>query len=337
MAVRFDSHAPTSKVHREVAERLNSERFRTFAFFKEQPDDLPCNITPVMLPVWGTSLKPISTFVKAVKITPKLLSSSIDIIQTIVNPYFLPLQQLSKLKGKHVITLHGVPETKKLFYIGKILSNHASKIVSVSNYTAQKIKQYYGVDSQVIRNGVNSNFFHPVKHNNDRVKIVFVGRLISWKRPQWVAKLAKCFPNCDFIIHGRGLMESSLKTFNLPNLTVDSSFVSNEKLRDLYAKSDIFLFPSTDWCSLVSLEAMACGVPLLLNSVGGQAEFIEDGREGLLAKTFDETKEKLQYLIEDENVRRDMGGEARRTALKSNWLYATRKYELLYEEAASYG
>lgn len=58
---------------------------------------------------------------------------------------------------------------------------------------------------------------------------------------------------------------------NLPNLKFDSSFVSREELRYLYAKSDIFLFPSTDSCPLVTLEAMACDVPLLMNLVGGQA------------------------------------------------------------------
>ena len=342
MAVRFDSHAPTAIVHKEVAERLNPERFRVFAFFKEEANesDLPSHITPVVLPRWGASLKPVSTFAKAVKILPKILLAPKDVVHTITNPYFFPLQQIRRLsdfKGKYVNTLHGMPETTKLYYIGKILSNHASAVISVSNYTAKMVKKHYGVKSQVIYNGVDCRFFHPIKHDNARPKILYVGRLISSKRPHWVAKLAKCFPTCDFTIHGRGPMKPILEQTaeNLPNLNIDSSFVSREELRDLYAKSDIFFFPSTDWCPLVTLEVMACGVPLLMHSVGGQAESIEEGKEGMLAKTYTETKRKLQFLIEDENMRKKMGKEARRTALGLDWKYVAQKHEVLYEEVTS--
>jgi glycosyltransferase involved in cell wall biosynthesis len=341
IAVRFDSYAPTTIVHREVAERLNPERFRVFAFFKEEANesDLPYHITPVVLPRWGASLKPISTFIKAVQILPKILLAPKDVVHTIANLYFLPLQQIWRLldfKGKYVITLHGIPETTKLYYTGKILSNYASAVISVSNYTAKMVKKHYGLESQVIYNGVNCGFFRPIKHDNDRPMILYVGRLISSKKPHWVAELAKSFPTCDFKIHGRGPMKSVLEQTakNLPNLNIDSSFVNCEELRKLYAKSDIFLFPAIDWCPLVTLEAMACGVPLLMNSIGGQTESIEEGKEGMLAKTYTETKRKLQYLIEDENVRKKMGEEARRTALGLDWKYVAKKHEVLYEELA---
>lgn len=339
MAVRFDSHAPTAKVHNEVAKRLNPSKFRVFAFYKEEGNegDIPSHVIPLALPRWGAYLKPMSTLMKAVRILPEILLTPKDVIHTIANLYFFPLQRIGRLldfKGRYFITLHGIPETTSLYYIGKAMSKHATKVISVSNYTAEMVRKHYGVKSQVIYNGVDCRFFHPIKHDNDRPRILYVGRLISWKRPHWIVKLARFFPNCDFILHGRGPLKPALERAaeKMRNVYIDTSFISKEELHDLYAKSDIFLFPSTDWCPLVTLEAMACGIPLLVNSVGGQAEPIEEGKEGLLASTYDETKRKLQYLIDNEDVRNKMSEEARVTALRLDWKHVAEKHEVLYEE-----
>jgi glycosyltransferase involved in cell wall biosynthesis len=41
-------------------------------------------------------------------------------------------------------------------------------------------------------------------------------------------------------------------------------FLSRDKLADLYADADLFVFPSsTETCGLVALEAMASGLPVI--------------------------------------------------------------------------
>lgn len=297
-------------VHREVAKRLDPSKFGVYSMHVKR--DLKHDLMNTLV---------------------DFLPIHIDIIHSPNYPQAL-LLHLLKRKAKFILTFHGVSFQRRVYYRGKVLSRGADVITTVSKYSADAVKKFFGMDSQVIYNGVDTDFFHPKLKNNDRLKILYTGRLVKWKRPHWVAKLAKKFPDCDFIIHGQGPMETNLKQFanKLTNLEVDSSFLPKEKLRDLYAKSDIFLYPSTDWLPLVTLEAMACGLPLLLHSIGGQSELIHNGREGLLSSTLKGMEENLRYLVEDSEARRKMGRNARENSLRFQWERVAEQYAQLYLE-----
>lgn len=338
MPMRFYIGDPIRTVHKEVAKRLDPKEFRVYAYSmmeKSHPNHISL-IEKTYHSYKGSFIE------RAITILPKILSIPSGIIHTVAEPKFLLLYYIRKIrdfKGKHIITLHGLPGDFKgdrnFFMIGKYLSKDADAITSVSKFTAKIVKRYYNVESEVIYNGVCTNFFRPSDHINERPKILYVGRLVFWKKPQFVAKMAKFFPKCDFIIHGRGPMKEELDQIakRQPNLIVDSTFLDRYQLRELYAKSDIFFFPSIDWFGLVCLEAMACGLPLLINCVGGQSELIKNGKHGLLARTFEEMKKNLSYFIEDENTRRNAGKEARYYTQKNfDWKKIVPKYEELYKK-----
>ena len=53
-------------------------------------------------------------------------------------------------------------------------------------------------------------------------------------------------------------------------------------IRECYAASDFFVLPTYyDPCSLVVLEALACGLPVITTLQNGAGELITDGRAGL--------------------------------------------------------
>jgi UDP-glucose:(heptosyl)LPS alpha-1,3-glucosyltransferase len=53
-----------------------------------------------------------------------------------------------------------------------------------------------------------------------------------------------------------------------------------------YAAADAYVHPTWyDPCSLVVLEALACGLPVVTTAFNGAAELIEDGRDGFLLDT----------------------------------------------------
>ncbi|HZK49596.1 MAG TPA: glycosyltransferase family 4 protein, partial [Thermoleophilia bacterium] len=66
-----------------------------------------------------------------------------------------------------------------------------------------------------------------------------------------------------------------------------------EEMRQLYRSADIVLVPSVhsenveEATSLSALEAMACGCPVIAGAVGGLAEMIDDGVNGLLVPASD--------------------------------------------------
>ena len=55
-------------------------------------------------------------------------------------------------------------------------------------------------------------------------------------------------------------------------------------IRECYASSDFFVLPTYyDPCSLVVLEALACGLPVITTAQNGAGELMTDGREGYVS------------------------------------------------------
>ena len=65
---------------------------------------------------------------------------------------------------------------------------------------------------------------------------------------------------------------------------------------------------------MVIIEAMACGVPpVSFTCPCGPRDIIDDGKDGLLVEdgNIEELAEKICYLIENEETRKEMGRQAR--------------------------
>jgi glycosyltransferase involved in cell wall biosynthesis len=85
-----------------------------------------------------------------------------------------------------------------------------------------------------------------------------------------------------------------------------------EFLRDL----DCFYYNTSTWIEpwgRVVIEAMGCGLPVLVSDTGGYAQAIEHGRSGLVFHTVDEAVELMRQLAADPALRQRLGDEARRS------------------------
>jgi glycosyltransferase involved in cell wall biosynthesis/GT2 family glycosyltransferase len=83
-----------------------------------------------------------------------------------------------------------------------------------------------------------------------------------------------------------------------------------------YAAADIFVAPSKyESFGLIFIEAMCFGKPVVAYDVGGAAELIEDGVNGLLAEagTPHHLAECIARLVEDPELRQQIGRRARAT------------------------
>src|SRR5690606_26536514 len=77
----------------------------------------------------------------------------------------------------------------------------------------------------------------------------------------------------------------------------------HDDVRECYWSSDFFVSPSYyDPCSLVVMEALACGLPVITSSRNGAGELMTDGKQGYVLSApdaIDELAEALDKLTDD--------------------------------------
>ena len=84
---------------------------------------------------------------------------------------------------------------------------------------------------------------------------------------------------------------------------------------------------------LVVLEAMACGLPVVISQGFSAAEVVDHGKTGYLAEinNVSDWVDKLTLLIKDEALRRRLGHAARAKQLRQfSWAKAARQHLRLF-------
>ncbi len=85
-------------------------------------------------------------------------------------------------------------------------------------------------------------------------------------------------------------------------------------MRPIYAQADVLLHPTRwDACSLVVLEAMACGLPVVTTAVNGAAGMIVSGTSGLVLPVPEDVPglAAAMRMLLDSKIRQTMGRAAR--------------------------
>ncbi len=95
--------------------------------------------------------------------------------------------------------------------------------------------------------------------------------------------------------------------------------VSRQELASLYRNAAVFLLSSDEeGLGMVLLEAMASGLAVVSTRCGGPETAVVDGKTGLLAPVGDWSAfaEKIEFLLSDASLRKDMGAAARTRAVE---------------------
>lgn len=103
-----------------------------------------------------------------------------------------------------------------------------------------------------------------------------------------------------------------------------------------YAASDAFILPTLyEAFSLSILEAMSSGLPVITTKIAGAIDLLSDGVDGLLLDSpVDDCqlRQKMQMLIENNDLCNALGKEARKTAEKYSWDMVAERTLNLYTE-----
>ncbi|MEO8590061.1 MAG: glycosyltransferase family 4 protein [Flavobacteriales bacterium] len=113
-------------------------------------------------------------------------------------------------------------------------------------------------------------------------------------------------------------------SYTLPELGITGlPWRKDTELADLGAMDiGIMPLPDDEWargkCGLKGLQYMSLGIPTIMSPVGVNSTIITDGENGFLAAGMDEWVAKLSRLIDDAELRRRMGAQARRS-VEDHW------------------
>lgn len=213
--------------------------------------------------------------------------------------------------------------------------NRCDALVAPSQSQIDELKtQGMHDDISIWSRGVDRDVFDPSKRDmewrranglvDEDVAIVFLGRLVMEKGldvfAQAIIELRKReIPHKVLIIGdgpARGWFERTLP---------GASFVGFQTGPDLgraLASGDVFLNPSvTETFGNVTLEAMACGLPVVAAGATGAASLVEDGETGRLVKPGDTGAfaEALAAYCTDDSLRRRHGDAGEKAAAAYSW------------------
>ena len=91
---------------------------------------------------------------------------------------------------------------------------------------------------------------------------------------------------------------------------------------NLMGEADVLVLPSlTEGCALVVLEALACGLPVIVTPNTGSLEFVQDGCEGFVVPICcsDAIAERLNILNRDRELLAEMSRNAHAKAVEKSW------------------
>ncbi len=158
-------------------------------------------------------------------------------------------------------------------------------LISNSSFIADKVKKYYGRDSEVVYPPVDSERFYyvPKSYDKNNTYYLAIGRLLHYKRFDLVvdafAKLG-----LPLKVVGSGPEYESIKrqVSSIKNIELMPAVKTDDELRQLYGGAKALIFPQVEDFGLVAAEAQACGAPVIAYAAGGALEIVEDGKTGVL-------------------------------------------------------
>ena len=259
-----------------------------------------------------------------------------------------------ELEGSDLYTLQVYLETQAAL--------GANKVITITKALKKEMIRRGVPESKIviIPNGVVSNRFIPLSTDiclhkelqlENKIVIGYVGTMVEYEGLDYLIEAINILVNKKYIKNivvlmiGDGKISRNLQA-RVKMLRLDKYFtftgrVNHEDVQRYYSLIDITPFPRKGLpvCEMVSplkpLEAMSMQKAVLASNVEALVEMVKDGHTGLIFEkdNIDDLADKLQILIEDKNLRKKLGEEARVWVQKEReWSAIVEKLNNVYEE-----
>ena len=208
----------------------------------------------------------------------------------------------------------------------------------------------YGMNrpSRVISNPLLTRLFRPLPGKNhlksefgmEGQAILMFGRIAKEKNLDFALNIfARMNERVELVFIGDGPYRASLE-IKVRELHLESrvrflGVLRGERLIEAINACDVCLITSTtETQSLSTLQALACGLPVVAAKVGGPAEYVQDGETGYLVEPGDGVAfvDRLTKLLANSEMSIHFGKNARRSVMHFSPEYITAEFISVYTD-----
>jgi glycosyltransferase involved in cell wall biosynthesis len=151
--------------------------------------------------------------------------------------------------------------------------------IANSRLVARRIERYWRREAEVIPPPVDTDFFSP---GGERAShMLMVAALVPYKRVEVGIAVAREL-GLPLHIVGVGPLRRTLRRHAEGSVHFLGR-VSRERLRDEYRSAALLLMPNVEDFGMVTVEALACGTPVVGLEESGTADIVISGEHGVLA------------------------------------------------------
>ncbi len=158
-------------------------------------------------------------------------------------------------------------------------STRVDRFLANSSFVAERIRRYYGREADVVPPPVETGFFTPGEASS-RGYALMVSALAPYKKVE-VAIAACSRAGLPLKVVGTGPERERLERSAGAGAELLGS-ISADRLRDLYRGARMVLQPGIEDFGIATVEALACGAPMVALRAGGVLDIVEHGAHGLL-------------------------------------------------------
>ncbi len=227
------------------------------------------------------------------------------------------------------------------------------RYVAVSKRVKQELQHYYGVPDERIRiipNGIDIDRFAPKPEARQPIRarygipadakvLTLVGHEFRRKGLEYVIRSLAHLDDTHWLMV-IGSEDPEPYRDLVPEVSSRIVFTGPQReMADFYAATDVYVFPTNyETFSLVCMEALACGVPVLATAVGGIEDYLVDGMNGyFIERDPEKIADSVRAALATPAHYADLSANARATAEAYTWDRIAEAYIALFRELDAEG